>query len=285
MSDVKDNDVIILDESQYKTETSIVRIESDADFESYADSPKKSSEREPLPSGWTQEKHEDGLLYTYDEHNNLVCGGWNPKRKKYCKGDPIPGKNRCKFHGGASPRGIQANNYKHGGYSRDMTEQLAKRFREFQGDTELLSLRDDIALTTAGIAEKVASLHSGEAGDLWIEAHQKWRELLKAIKRQDEGESTTLMAEIGRILDSGYNNTLTWKDIHRKQDIKRKLVDSERKRLVDMRQMVTMEELMLVVGALVDSLKKHVHDAEALGHVSADLRKLLQDRGYADKKG
>lgn len=267
--------IITLDKDQYST--AIVPSDS-------SDDSSFKRQRAPLPDGWTQEKHEDGLLYTYDENNTLICGGWNPKRHKYCRATPVVGKNRCKHHGGASPRGMLANNYKNGDYSRDMTEQLAKRFREAQGDSELLSLRNDIALTTAGISEKVASLHSGEAGDLWIDARKNWRELLAAIKRQDETESTRLMSEIGRILDSGYHNTLTWKDIHRKQDIKRKLVDSERKRLVDMRQMVTIEELMMVVGALVDSLKKHVHDPEALTHVSADLRRLLQDRGYAEKK-
>lgn len=275
MSEIKEDGFVVIED--VLKESAIVTIEP---IESFA----PQRERAPLPDGWTQEKHEDGLLYTYDENNKNVCGGWNSKRHKYCRAYPIPGKNRCKNHGGASKRGIEAPNYKHGGYSRDMPEKLATRFREFQGNSELLSLRDDIALTTAGIAEKVASLHTGEAGDLWIEAHEKWRELLKAIKRQDETESTALMSEIGRILDSGYHNTLTWKDIHRKQDIKRKLIDSERKRLVDMRQMVTIEELMMVVGALVDSLKKHVHDTQALSYVSADLRKLLQDRGYAEKK-
>lgn len=241
-------------------------------------------ERAPLPAGWTQEKHEDGLLYTYNENGAAVCGAWNSKRHKYCKGTIIPGKNRCHHHGGQSPRGIEASRYKHGGYSKDMPEKLAKRYREQMDDTELLSLRTDVALVRASINERLASLQEGEAGELWIKGRNTYREMLGAIKRQDEMESTRLVAELGSILNKGYDDTIAMREIHKKQDVLRKLVSEERKRLVDMRQMVTIEELMLVVGALVDSLKKHVHDTEALGYVSADLRKLLQDRGYADRQ-
>lgn len=240
-------------------------------------------ERDPLPSGWTQEKHEDNLLYTYDENNKLVCGAWNHRRRKYCKGIPIPGKNRCYFHGGETPRGIQASRYKSGDYSRDMTEQLAKRFREAIADTELLSLRKDVALIDASIGERLSAMHEGEAAELWIRGKKTYKELLAALKRQDDLESTRLMSELGSILGHGYDNTLAMREVHKKQDLKRKIIDSERKRMMDMRQMVSIEELMLVVGALVDSLKKHVHDPQALSLVSNDLRKLLQDRGYGEK--
>lgn len=247
---------------------------------------KKFSEepsRAPLPVGWKQEKREDGMLYTIDEKGELICGAWNSKRKKYCRQVLVPGKNRCHYHGGKSPRGIESSRYKHGGYSKDMPEKLAKRWQDGMSDTELLSLRADVALVKASISERLASLQEGEAGELWIRGRNTYREMLTAIKRQDEAESTRLVGELGSILNKGYDDTIAMREIHKKQDVLRKLVSEERKRLVDMRHMVTIEELMLVVGALVDSLKKHVHDTEALGHVSADLRKLLQDRGYADR--
>lgn len=240
-------------------------------------------ERDPLPEGWRQEKRPDNLLYTYDENDKLICGAWNSNRRKYCRSTPIAGKNRCYFHGGPTPRGIKASRYKTGDYSRDMTEQLAKRFREAIADTELLSLRKDVALIDASIGERLSAMHEGEAAELWVKAKKTYKELLAALKRQDDLESTRLMSELGSILGHGYDNTLAMREVHKKQDLKRKIIESENKRMKDMRQMVSIEELMLVVGALVDSLKKHVHDVQALSAVSNDLRKLLQDRGYGDK--
>ena len=75
-----------------------------------------------------------------------------------------------------------------------------------------------------------------------------------------------------------------WDDLCRLLDQRRKLVESERRRMVEMHQMLTTEEAMTLLAAVVDSLRRHVVDRKVLAAVSADLTRLVAHtpRGAAD---
>lgn len=241
--------------------------------------------RPPIPDGWRQEKDEHGRLWTYDENGKNVCGAWIPKRNKFCQRVPSVGRNRCKFHGGESLRGFESPTIKHGRYSVDLPTQLASRYQEARTDGELLSMRDDIALIQAKIGDQLAGMQQGESGELWVEARRKYRQLMDALRRDDNESSTQLIAELGQILESGYKDYMAWNEIQKSIEQKRKLSESERKRLVDLHQMITTEELMLVVGALVDSIRQNVSDTHALSNISKDVRSLLEKHGLDKKAG
>jgi len=66
------------------------------------------------------------------------------------------GRNVCRAHGGATPRGIASPHYKHGRWSKDVPTQLACRYEEARQDSELLSLRDEIALIDCQISTVLA---------------------------------------------------------------------------------------------------------------------------------
>jgi hypothetical protein len=53
------------------------------------------------------------------------------------------------------------------------------------------------------------------------------------------------------------------------------LVESEAKRLMSMQQMMTKEEAMLWLSALVAILKRHIADRETLQKISLDLGALV----------
>src|SRR5262249_24598428 len=77
-----------------------------------------------------------------------LCGAKN-RSGGTCKLHPVPGRRRCKFHGGMSPVGIASPHYKHRRYSRAMkhlAKDLALSYKRAVHDRELTSLRSELAL-------------------------------------------------------------------------------------------------------------------------------------------
>lgn len=67
----------------------------------------------------------------------------------------------------------------------------------------------------------------------------------------------------------------TWEAITELTEQRRKLVETERKRLVDMQQMITAEQAAVLVAALTDAVRRHVHDADTLAKISAEFDHIL----------
>ena len=57
---------------------------------------------------------------------------------------------------------------------------------------------------------------------------------------------------------------------------RRKLVESERRRLVELQQTITVERALVLVGAIAGIIKAHVKDRAMLAAISADLERLVQ---------
>ncbi len=140
------------------------------------------------------------------------------------------------MHGGASPSGLGSPNFKTGRYSKHLPAKLADRYHEAVNDADLLAMRDDIALLDARIGERLATLteHADDPGV----AH------------------------------------VVWQDVSAYVEQRRKLVETEQKRLIAMQQMMTAEQAALLLGAVAGVIRKHVNDRPTLAAISADLAQL-----------
>src|ERR671916_1968189 len=94
-----------------------------------------------------------------------TCGA-KTRNGTSCRREPCRN-GRCPNHGGKSLGGIASPRLTHGRYSRSLPAQLAARYTAAQHDPELLSLRDELALLDARIADVLSRVDSGESGQLW----------------------------------------------------------------------------------------------------------------------
>lgn len=136
---------------------------------------------------------------------------------------------RCRIHGGATPSGIALPQFRTGRYSKALPGGLRERYEQALGDEELLSLRDEVALLDARIAETLDGLPSDD----------KWAMAILLVEQR------------------------------------RKLVESEQKRLATMNQYVSVEQIYTFIAALGGILRQHVADRHALAAIQRDLSRLL----------
>jgi len=192
-----------------------------------------------------------------------------------CRLPPVPGKTRCRLHGGLTPSGIASPHFKTGRYSKDLPTRLIARYQEAVSDPELLNLREDIALLDARLSDLLARVESGETGERWRQAQSYYREMDKAIRKGDAEGLSEAMGRLGSAIVKGTDDYGAWDEIGTLLDQRRRLVESERKRLVEMQLVMDVRQAMVFVAAVLDTVKRHVTDRQQLAFIGNDLQRLL----------
>lgn len=179
---------------------------------------------------------------------------------------------RCRLHGGKSLRGASHPATTHGRYSKDLPTRLASRYEEALTDPDLLKLDSEIHLTDAFIRERLATLDTGESGRIWRELNAAWNEYDRTT---DPSEAARALFEVGRLIKQGVADYGARQEVLDMMERRRKLVDSEGKRRVQMQQMITAEGATLLVSAIADAVMRHVSDTRTRSAIARDIERLI----------
>jgi len=202
------------------------------------------------------------------------CSAKSKRTKERCKAKAMAN-GLCYHHGGATPRGHALPQTTHGRYSKDLPTRLASRYAEAASDPDLLQLDSEIHLTDALIRDRLATLDTGESGRLWRELNAAWREFASARKAGDAAGMTVALAQIEPLINRGVADWAARQEVLDMVERRRKLVDSEGKRRVQMQQMITAERATLLISAVSDVVMRHVDDRDTRYRIAEGIRALL----------
>lgn len=208
-----------------------------------------------------------------------LCGA-KTRSGEPCKGKAMPN-SRCRMHGGKSPVGMAVNTFKDGRYSKYLPTRLNERYQEARTDPDLLALREDIALVDSRLSDLLKRVDTGESGGIWQQLQQAFAEFGKARGKGDVPGMTARLGEVEALITRGLADYAAWEDVGKTLDRRQKLVESERKRLVEMQQVITTTQAMILLAAVVETVKRNVTDKRALAAISADLARLVASPGIA----
>lgn len=202
-----------------------------------------------------------------------MCGA-KTKRGTPCGGIPMAN-GRCRLHGGKTPTGMALPQFKHGRYSKHIPARLMERYHEAANDPQLLELSHEIALLDSRLADLLTRVDSGESKTLWNKARMTCDKLLRAFESNDLGGLHVGILELDRTIGSGLLDHEAWYEIHAVLDQRRKLAESERKRLVEADQMVKADKALTLAMALLSAVKENVQDRGVLTNIQASFTRLL----------
>lgn len=186
----------------------------------------------------------------------------------------MKGSATCYMHGGASAKGLTAGQFRTGRYSKYLPERLREKYQDAQQDPEILVLRDEIALADARLADLLTRVDAGESGALWKELKDLVDQLGKTVEALDLDGARAALKGLRDVMLKGYTDTSAWQEIQAVLMLREHLVRSERQRLVQMQQMISVEQAMTLIAALTESVRRHVTEPDALRAISADLARL-----------
>jgi hypothetical protein len=203
----------------------------------------------------------------------MQCAAKSKQTGRQCKKQAVPGKRVCRIHGGATPVGIASHAFRHGRYSKYLPTNMLPRYRQAYDDPNLLALNEEIALVDARLADLLVRVDQGESGALWLELRSAHHDLLQA--RHDTAKLAAALERIGNLIQRGATDTSFSKEIGEQIEQRRRLVESERRRLVELQQYMSYEQALGMAQALLEAIRTHVEDRKVLSAISTEFARIL----------
>jgi hypothetical protein len=141
---------------------------------------------------------------------------------------------------------------------------------------ELLSLRSEIALVDTRIAELLGRVDTGQSGAIWDALQKEWATFRLHRASGDIPKMHASIAHGDALMEQGDGDHLVWGEISEAIEQRRKLVESEQKRLFALQQVLTAEQVLTLAGLLVEIVTTHVADQQMLAQIVADIRALME---------
>lgn len=167
------------------------------------------------------------------------CRATSKRSGKQCRKHAMRGRTTCLAHGGKTPRGAASPHFKTGRYSRSVPGHLVAAYEQALRDPTLTSLRDEIALTDALIGETLSQLTED----------MPWAKERK------------IFAQVRRLIEQ-----------------RRKLVETEVRHIVLAREVMTADEAMALVRAMVAIVTKYLPNPQDRAAVAEELHALISDQ-------
>lgn len=182
---------------------------------------------------------------------------------------------RCRMHGGKSLTGAAAPAFKTGRWSKNLPPRLRERYDAAHDDQELLALKDEIALTDARIEDLIQRVDIGEAGALWRKAAKLMEEFHEANGRDDAADRQfRILAELEATITEGVSDYAAWDEVNKMIGQRTKLVEAERKRQVELQQMIPVEQAMVLLAQITNIVQRHVTDRAVRAAIADEFVRL-----------
>jgi hypothetical protein len=209
----------------------------------------------------------------------VKCRAKSKRTKQACGANAVTGRELCYHHGGRSLAGIAHPNYKDGRASRYMLPlRMRDDYQTALSDPKLLDLKPEIALVHARAQDLMNRVDSGESGNLWRLLRKAYADLVKA---KDGEEQLAAVAEIGKLITRGAADYAAWAETMREIDRKQRLVESTRKRAMELHQMVTLDQLKPWLFDTIDFVRRYITDRAQL----SEFQRILETRFGTDAAG
>jgi hypothetical protein len=186
------------------------------------------------------------------------CTAKSKRSQQRCRKASSPGKRVCHMHGGKTPAGYGLPQTTSGRYSKVIPLRLAQRYAEARASPVLLSLRDDLAACEARIGDLFLRVDTGESGAVWQALGTALDALNRAMSGNDLAAMQTHLATLRQLITAGNDDRAAWQEIQALWETRCRLTQTETKTLMTMQQMISTEQLMVMMGVITDTIQRAV---------------------------
>ncbi len=222
--------------------------------------------KKALPDVWCHP--EQG--YTYGRCKMIKTDG------DRCKNAVRAGWCVCHYHGAGRPSrpgGMNDKVVMTGRHGKHLPTRLVDSYNQYVNDPDSISLASEIALIDSRMAELLSMLDNHDVVQAWVDVRLAHR-LLNKDGDITERTYDKAMSYLTKALSTKRNDAAVWKDVTDLIERRRKLADTERRRIVDAEQTMTYQEANMLIAFLMNSVMTHVQDPEIRRAISDDLKRV-----------
>lgn len=193
-----------------------------------------------------------------DAAGQTICGALTSSGGK-CKRSPLSN-GRCHLHGGRSLKGVAHPNYKHGRYSKYLPEAMGIMIDDMANDPNRLDQTAQMGILDAMLVETLKDFSAGGGGRIWDELMKLKQDYDRAGYRKDVQTQVGIIRELWGLVEASYAKWLASKEAREIIDDRRKLTESERKRMIEEKQMIPLDQVAMALTQIGRALLIHVTD-------------------------
>jgi len=196
----------------------------------------------------------------------------------------------CRNHGGESLKGVASPTFRTGVTSKYLRF-LPKRYEEIIGqlnEDDVLDLTEMIVVMKARFADILSRTHRGESEALikkaikhcddLDEAQRKAAEANREGRSADERHWANVASEAWLQIKAALRQNLadwqTWNEAITVATKTTRVVESQRRRLVEERLMMGIDQVQKMFFAMAEAVNRHVDDTSVLGLIQEDFKKI-----------
>lgn len=202
------------------------------------------------------------------------CTAMSKRTGERCKAQAVTGREKCRHHGGKTPAGPASPHWVDGRRSRILPKGLMDDYHAARQAGETLALVTELALIDARINDLLVRVDSGESGRLWTRLQTSWRTYDTARQAGDVAGMARALATHGETLTRGQADWAAWDAVVTLVEQRRRLVVAESKRLADAREMMPRDQVLAMMGILVETVLHHVHDEDTRRAIATEFERL-----------
>lgn len=179
-----------------------------------------------------------------------------------CRNAVRPACTVCRSHGAGTLERPGGRPIIHGRHSKYLPAGLMNAYQKFLDDPDIISLRSEMALLDARMAQLLERLETCDTNAAWSKVISA-RSKLQRILHEDEcdiGDLEEVSTMLMQAVSARDAETEIWHDVVIVIDQRRKLADTERRRIVDARRYITAEEAAALIAFVTDTVNKNVTD-------------------------
>lgn len=199
--------------------------------------------------------------------NRIIPGSCCQKTRLYYNG-------RCRQHGGKTPKLITESLSK-SKYLANIDGEYALDYIRFVKNPDILSMREDI-----GLVDLRLMLLSREMGGLPADNIYELEMFLDDVKMALDALpiEEDMLGPVDALLRAGYRLVKTrrvWEEIKDTQEHRRKLTETEMKRVESGLRQISTEKVYAIVTGILMAIRQHITDIHLLHAIRTDIGKLL----------
>lgn len=202
-----------------------------------------------------------------------TCGAKTKRTGKPCPKAPVPGRTRCKWHGGASLRGPAHPSWKNGGFSTALPQRMIANFEASKSDPELVSNRNLLAVLDSRLLDIVGSVGDDPGRGVWKAVRAAFK-VLDAVPHGDKVGLEKAKAELRTLIDAGVEEGQVWHEFLVVAKQRRHTAESEIRRLKTLHAVVSTDRLTAYMHRLMGMLQSEL-DSAAFVRVHEQIDRML----------
>lgn len=176
------------------------------------------------------------------------------------------------MHGGAVGSGRQVI---HGRRWSVLPTRLKTCFEAAMADPKLIELQEDLALVESLIEETCSAMSENSSAEWWQSAKDAFEDFKRAGVKRDQKTMETSLAQLDACLSNGYGLAQKEEKLLGLIERRRKIVETEARRIRDAQSFLAEREVMALITALVAAVQRRIQDPKVLHLLVDDFNRLL----------